>query len=315
MARLSWESCLTEVRNLVPRAPGMWGKAGGQQKHDWGLIRTLLIISCLGCSECCGWSTLVVHQPCPVFSAFWCVNIWGPADSELSNIPETVNHSPSESIFEMHWPIWSPQPYHLLYGPLPLWTTVLQALTTPGPGSRWTTKDSRYSQSPLKLLKVANSQPTYPPHPYLPMKTTGKTLETVVSHLPLPLDWPSAWTTMWSPQWWKPRATLANPLVTAWALCQEPAGLGWVVWLSGVTDTPPYPAHPEGDVSSAPSVFRTDHGLKHGHSLFVWCHPMMPSFCTLPFRPVLYWAKWIEEWMRMPSQPHGWNLRILCWVK
>ena len=34
MAGLSWESCLTEVRNLVPRAPGMWGKAGRQQKHD-----------------------------------------------------------------------------------------------------------------------------------------------------------------------------------------------------------------------------------------------------------------------------------------
>ena len=98
---LSWESCLTGIRNLVPRAPGMWGKAGGQQKHDWGLIRTLLIISCLGFSECRGLSDLLVHQPCPVFSAFWCVNIWGPADSGLSNILETVNHSPSESIFEM----------------------------------------------------------------------------------------------------------------------------------------------------------------------------------------------------------------------
>lgn len=67
---LSWESCLTGIRNLVPRAPGMWGKAGGQQKHDWGLIRTLLIISCLGFSECRGLSDLLVHQPCPVFSAF-----------------------------------------------------------------------------------------------------------------------------------------------------------------------------------------------------------------------------------------------------
>lgn len=67
---LSWESCLTEVRHLVPRAPGMWGKAGGQQKHDWGLIGILLIISCLGFSECRELSGLLVHQTCPVFSAF-----------------------------------------------------------------------------------------------------------------------------------------------------------------------------------------------------------------------------------------------------
>ena len=61
MARLSWESCLTEVRNLVPRAPGRWGKAGGQQKHDGidqdppdnklpGLLRVLWMVN-LGCAS------------------------------------------------------------------------------------------------------------------------------------------------------------------------------------------------------------------------------------------------------------------------
>ena len=47
----------------------------------------------------------------------------------------------------------------------------------------------------------------------------------------------------------------------------------------------PSPFIPRG--RSAPSVFRTDRGLKHGHSLFLWCHPMMPSFCTLPLHPLL----------------------------